>query len=423
MKQGELRVQQLGSDRLAECFVTAKAEDPGTDRLAYVVTIEGRVVSRHDRLIRVVVLDHGNRIGAIKLDSTTPGDDQPEDAFRISLSATALAQRFDLSVVAVLADESRVGIARIVGERPRLKSNFEPRIQPLLVTTTGRSGSTALVNVLGAHPEIVSLESDAKIAPYWIETLRQLADPTKYLAWLFPRPLRRQGEIGWWIGTGEGALPRTSFDTEGPDAPFRLHAMGGTEALVTFVQERIDAVYRGAAEKAGLPGATYCVEKGLTTSAPYVMEIYPKGREVILVRDFRDFACSVLAYNAKTEIGGWMADLHRDHEEQIRWLGKEVNRLVRGWQTRSGRAHLVRYEDLVLQPAAAVEGLLRYLDLTRTDDVVDAMTAPLSERAEGHRTTRSAAESIGRWRRDLTPELQAVAQKAFGPALEVFGYS
>jgi len=40
-----------------------------------------------------------------------------------------------------------------------------------------------------------------------------------------------------------------------------------------------------------------------------------------------------------------------------------------------------------------------------------------------HRTAgQGAAESVGRWQRDLEPQLQAVCDEAFSEALAEFGY-
>jgi hypothetical protein len=39
-----------------------------------------------------------------------------------------------------------------------------------------------------------------------------------------------------------------------------------------------------------------------------------------------------------------------------------------------------------------------------------------------HPTSDSAQGSIGRWRADLDPELAEACERAFGPALELFGY-
>ena len=106
-------------------------------------------------------------------------------------------------------------------------------------------------------------------------------------------------------------------------------------------------------------------------------------------------------------------------------VGKSIAALLRDWQARSELVHVVRYEDLVATPIETLTGLLQYLGLDSEERTVDAMAAGASEvtpEMEWHRTADSSSRSIGRWRRDLSPELQAVAQAAFGPALEAFGY-
>jgi hypothetical protein len=45
-----------------------------------------------------------------------------------------------------------------------------------------------------------------------------------------------------------------------------------------------------------------------------------------------------------------------------------------------------------------------------------------SEQSEGYRTSASAEDSIGRWRRDLSPAIARAAEQAFAPALAEFGY-
>jgi hypothetical protein len=54
--------------------------------------------------------------------------------------------------------------------------------------------------------------------------------------------------------------------------------------------------------------------------------------------------------------------------------------------------------------------------------MVATADAPTPER-ESHRTTTDRSASIGRWRRDLSPELRALCEPAFASALARFGYA
>jgi hypothetical protein len=92
---------------------------------------------------------------------------------------------------------------------------------------------------------------------------------------------------------------------------------------------------------------------------------------------------------------------------------------------RRDRAHLVRYEDLMLQPAQTLAGVLAYLDLDAGDDAVERMLASAGEALPGmerHRTTPDALASIGRWRRDLDADLLEACEQVAAGALEAFGY-
>ena len=95
------------------------------------------------------------------------------------------------------------------------------------------------------------------------------------------------------------------------------------------------------------------------------------------------------------------------------------------WRGRAESSHLLRYEDLVLRPEETVRALVGHLGLVGSDAAVEPMLASLAARdsgSEGHRTVADAAESIGRWRRDLSREVIDACEAALGPALEAFGY-
>jgi hypothetical protein len=136
--------------------------------------------------------------------------------------------------------------------------------------------------------------------------------------------------------------------------------------------------------------------------------------------------CSMLAFNAKQRAHGMPAREHSSDVDYIRAIGVGVRRLAKSWQRRAERAHLLRYEDLVLRPTETLEGLLEYLELTASEEIRSAMLSSLSEQSAGldfHRTTDSSESSIGRLRRDLSEDLQGTVEEEFGPALTALGYA
>ena len=101
-----------------------------------------------------------------------------------------------------------------------------------------------------------------------------------------------------------------------------------------------------------------------------------------------------------------------------------MSALADAWEARRDSAHLVRYEDLVLDPENTIESLLRYLGF-EADAHAEAMAASLVARdpeTEWHRTTPDPRASIGRWRDDLTEEARRACEEVLAPELQAFGY-
>ncbi len=154
-------------------------------------------------------------------------------------------------------------------------------------------------------------------------------------------------------------------------------------------------------------------------------ELYPNGRELFLVRDFRDMVCSMLAFNEQRGVSGFGRAEADTDVEFVNTLGSQATSLAHAWERRRDRAHLVRYEELVLDPARALAGLLDHVGVDSRPETVRAMLGGLEEEIpelREHATSDSAQSSIGRWRTDLDAELAEACERAFGPALELFGY-
>jgi hypothetical protein len=200
------------------------------------------------------------------------------------------------------------------------------------------------------------------------------------------------------------------------------------EALAASCQSHIEEFYDRIAARTSRPGAVYFAEKFWSPSIPELLwELYPGAREIVLVRDFRDFACSIFAYNRKT---GGRAFRRESSEKELSYILETLRpwafSLMNSWKRRSDHTHLLRYEDLILRPRETLAGLFAYLDLELAETQLDLMLQRLFAKtpaAAQHRTSGGADDSIGRWRHDLTPELQKACEEAFAPALEAFGYS
>jgi Sulfotransferase family len=156
------------------------------------------------------------------------------------------------------------------------------------------------------------------------------------------------------------------------------------------------------------------------------LRAYPQAQVVHMVRDGRDVACSLLAK-------GWLGD--RDASDDVgspygaharSWveperaqefeLASEARRAGWAWRSYLSAARAaaptaleVRYEELAADPSATA---------TRIAEHIDADPEPLARAlSEMH------ADSVARWRRDLTVEQVADVEAEAGPLLRELGYA
>jgi hypothetical protein len=403
---------------------------PGAARDSYAFDLRGWAVGARSPASEVLLLRDGNLIRRLPVELERPdvAASHPElpgaerSGFFGTFSALTLEPRFELQLDLLLEDGTRLALAVVRGQRTPLVSPFTPRLQPLVLTTLGRTGSTAVVRMLAAHPGIVAyrpFEHEPRVATYWMEVFGALSDPAGYRRQLSPT-----GTIDgtWWLGD-RTPLPRRIHDPV-LDPLLESTAIG---ELAAFAQQRIERLYTEVATAQGRPHASHFVEKYRADIVPELMlELYPGAREVVLVRDFRDMVASMFAYNDKRGRQGFSRDrAASDRDYVVDIVSPSVAAIADAWRRRSGTACLLRYEDLVLRPEDIVPSLLGHLGLDAGPGAVESLVSSFTEHdtgSEGHRTISDPRESIGRWRRDLPDEVAAACAGAFGPALETFGY-
>ena len=408
-----------------------EAPEAGAESGTNALEIRGWVLARDTRITSIEVMHRGVCLWRVAPDIERPelrdafpeAEDTGTAGFYVTLNALSLPTEFQLVVRAALEDKTRVRLARIRGGRTPLRSSYAPRLAPLLMTTLGRTGSTALMRMLDAHPDLVAFrpfEYEPRVATYWMGVFRTLSEPASYLRQIAPTgPL----DATWWVGR-QTPLPRRIRD---PDLQ-RWLGVEAIQELAGLCQSRIDALYQHIATSRGRSGASYFAEKLRPDDVPAMMwELYPRVRELIVVRDFRDMVSSMFAFNEKRGIQGFRRDrAESDSDYVLDNVRNSVGALARAWEERSDRSLVVRYEDIVLRPAETLATVLAYLEVEASDEVIEAMVARLTSdtpEMEGHRTSASPEHSIGRWQQDLTPELKEACERALGPALETFGYA
>jgi hypothetical protein len=346
--------------------------------------------------------------------------------FTLLIDTLRLPLRCEVPLRAALPDGSRVKFAAMRGTRRRLQTTYVPRLQPLLVTSLGRMGTTLLMTMLAAHPGVVAYARppyEARGGKYWLHLLKTLAAPADASKQL-GAPMEFHLEP---LAAGGNPFYSSEF-TAWPE----VERWSGAEYIADFAafcQRSIDGWYLATARAQGqdLAPLAFFAEKHFPDDYPRLMrELYPESRELFLVRDFRDMVASMRAYNARKGYGDFGRERAASDEAWLADLQRGIEALRDARRERGSAASLVRYEALVREPEVALPPLLGALGLDASPPIVARMiaaAAPGAPELRGHGTTSSPDASIGRWRHDLPDELRSLMQQRFAGVLDEFGYA
>jgi sulfotransferase family protein len=407
------------------------APQPGARTDVYNLEIAGWVLGQRVPAVAIEVRGWDGVLRRVPLEHPRPdvGEAYPDApvtghcGFRTWVGVLGLEPGGELQVRAIFEDESRMQLAAIRCRHEPLRSGFEPTLQPLMLTSLGRSGSTWMMRVLSEHPEIVAhrwFPYELRTARYWMHMLKVLSEPQDPYQSAEANSFQSNKS---WVG-------HNPFYPESMSATAGLAEWFGrayVEELAAFCQRSVEECYRRIAASQGQTGAAYFAEKHRPDYLPWlVWELYPRAKEVFLVRDFRDVVSSMMAFNARHGRIVLGDPRVRSHEEFARSLREQaVRRLSESWSKRKDRAHLIRYEDLIRQPVETLRDVLDYLGLDHDDATIEGTLARAGANnldMQQHVTSGDVEASIGRWRRSLDPGLQEACREIFGEALEKFGY-
>jgi hypothetical protein len=422
LEQGRLEPHPLGRP------APAHGRSPGREKVGFVVHIRGWVVGRVSRAVSVEVLYQGRVIRLAPIRGVR--DDLPQTAresgdavFHALVGVLGLSEEFELELRAVLEDGTRAAIGSVRARHRPLGPQLEPRVQPITLTTLGRSGSTWVMAILAEHPEIVVYRRypyEACHAKYWTHMLKVLSEPSNLLQ---STDTHMFHENLWWIGHNPYFDDAANEEGELGDWLSEEHIL----QLARLCQSSIDDWYATVARRQGQEPPRYFAEKHIWPNYTPVLlrELYPAAKEVFLVRDFRDMASSILAFDQKRGYAGFQRPPGRSDAQYVQTeLAQAAADLLEGWRSRHQSAHLVRYEDMVSSPVKTIASLLDYIGVDASELLVADLLAKASQSPglELHRTSSSLETSIGRWRREGDESFSALYAEAFSEPLAAFGY-
>lgn len=375
------------------------------------IEVSGWVLGRWSAPVSIAVLHDGRPIRRIPVRSQGPepirrsaGVAETESpGFTAMVSTLGLPEELRLDIAAEFGGDSRATVAHLEGRRTPVRPDFKPTLQPVMVTSLGRMGSTRVMSLLAAHPQIVALRKhpyECKTAKYWLQVLATLMEPAMQDSnpYFLPDLIRE------------------------PKPGVGLFA----DRMAEVCQMNIDGWYSELAFHQVKQNVRLFAEKMTPDRLPPLMrELYAGAREVLLVRDPRDWICSILAGQGEPGIPGFGRRENESAVDCVRRHGKLASELCAHWQAHRDVTHLMRYEDLFRDPASALRTLFEHFEIDATQSCVEATLreAQTESASFQHRSTSPRAQSsVGRWHRELTPELREVAQEAFADMLRSFGY-
>lgn len=291
-------------------------------------------------------------------------------------------------------------------------------LKPLLVLFPARSGSTLLMQLLGTSPKIVFERS------YPFET-RYLSF---YMRWAWQFADAGQRRVGWTVDRLVQEVPAPGNDVEPP--PFAMPAGFEVDGPSPLWHAAFHTAWREFSRRArqceslspGLdPAARYYAEKTRTPFQYALQELGVDHQVIYLLRDPRDILQSIWSFNRKR--GTTSFSVQQDESEvafAARFLDDRARRMrvLLEMAPDHPNCTIVRYEDMILDLPGVAARLSKRFGVT-----LDAAQV-LSQQTEfaGHMSSKGPKASIGRWRREMDPEIKLLFATQLGRELEALGY-
>lgn len=293
---------------------------------------------------------------------------------------------------------------------------------PIGIAAGGRSGTTLLMRFFNAHPQIVAHAEypfERSLLNFGIQRFHELTLPAAYsrVHWPSREIVTHENR------NAPQAFPeRIAADSNEGDWLVNVQAQ-----TAHYMRSCIDDYYMRMAS-AQCKRARAFAEKLSDFRHQYLdfLNIYQRGRLVVLVRDPRDKFVSQRSFDQKRGFdGGWYIDSDGTLGGFIRKLKQELWMKLELLRRFPSQAIAIRFEDLVMRPATILEDLFRRLSLKSKPAIVRQIIAEVEaddSRFAHHRTAPQPQLSVFRWETDLERDVAGAFSLLLAEELKAFGY-
>jgi hypothetical protein len=193
-----------------------------------------------------------------------------------------------------------------------------------------------------------------------------------------------------------------------------------TSGVLPF--ENVEKIYSSVAREAGKQPLYFAEKCPPGLDFGIIQQRLSAFRCLLLVRDPRDVILSVRAFNKKRGFFALREQEGMAAEELIIEFKRGYTHIIDKMSSIQG-AHLIRYEDIVLQGAATLRRLFDWLDIDDDETTIERCVSRAASMENGqHLTSASLRASVERWRREMPEAWQELFAKHFGPILQYFDY-
>lgn len=341
--------------------------------------------------------------------------------FSAHLNPYLLPERFVLRVNAVDVTGNSIQLCTISGNRPRLINSSS--LSPLLITTLGRTGSSALLGTLGMHPQISvykPFEQEARYIGYYLQMFKTLSSAKSWQAPLgYATEFVSQEQL---IGNVNSShfLHYCVYEKMW-DYFYNKYVPN----LFKFCNTQLSKLYREVAKLDGKNSPLYMAEKFVFgNELQEVKLLFPKAKEIVLIRDPRDTYASILAFNKKNGKLAFGREFFEDNQGYlVEAFIPNVMKLYDYWSANRSSVLLVRYEDFIQNPHETLIKICNFINIKSSPVLIDDLIAKAKEynhdAQAAHQTSESPFSSIERYKSVLSAgEISQINKLLCKPLIE-----